>query len=71
MPVVHDQRSDQRLSTTTNDARGRKVNETVRSDRRLTAREIAEEFKISVGSYYEILIEKLGMHRLQQNLSLG
>jgi len=40
-----------------------KVNEIVRPNRRLTFREILYDY-ISVGSCYEILIEKLGMHRV-------
>jgi len=36
----------------------------VRSNRRLTVREIAEDCNISVGSCHEILVEKLGMHRV-------
>jgi hypothetical protein len=41
-----------------------KVNEIERSNRRLTIEEIAEDCNISVGSCHEILVEKLGMHRV-------
>jgi [histone H3]-lysine36 N-dimethyltransferase SETMAR len=36
----------------------------VRSNRRLTVREIAEDCNISVISCHVILVEKLGMHRV-------
>ena len=38
----------------------------VRANRRLTIRELAEEYKISVGSCYEILTAKLKMHRVPE-----
>jgi len=41
-----------------------KVNAIVRFNRRLTVREIVEDFKISVGSRHKILTEKFGIHRI-------
>ena len=41
-----------------------KINSLVRTNQRLTIRELAEECGISVGSCYEILTTKLKMHRI-------
>ena len=57
--VENDLRSGRPL-TSSDDAHVTK--EIVRSNRRLTVREIAEDCNISVGSCHEILVEKLGMH---------
>jgi len=48
-----------------------KVNEIVRSNRRLTVREIAEDCNISVGSCHEIPVEKLEMHRVASKFVPG
>jgi len=53
-----------RPSTSINDDNVAKVNALVRSDRRLTIREMAEECNISFGSCQEILTEKLQMRRV-------
>jgi [histone H3]-lysine36 N-dimethyltransferase SETMAR len=53
-----------RPSTSTDDAQVAKVNALVRSNRRLTIREMAEECHISFGSCQEILTEKLEMRRV-------
>jgi hypothetical protein len=45
------------------DAHIAQVREIVRSNRRLTVREIAEECNISTGSCHDILTTKLEMHR--------
>ena len=58
-----DERSG-RPSTSTDDDHVDKINRLVRENRRLTVRELAEEGNISVGSCYEILTEKLRMHRV-------
>jgi len=58
---VDDDSRSGRPSTLTDGARVIKVNEIVRSNRRLTARDIAEDRNISVGSCHEILVEKLEM----------
>lgn len=47
-----------RSSTSIDDAHVTKVNDVVRIDVS-TVREIEEDFNISVGSYHEILIEKI------------
>ncbi|XP_054706645.1 protein GVQW3-like [Uloborus diversus] len=49
-----------RPSTSTDDAQVAKLNALVRSNRRLTIREMAEECHISFGSCQEILTEKIG-----------
>ena len=41
-----------------------KVREVIRSNRRLTVREVAEEVSISKMACHEILTENLGMHRI-------
>jgi len=53
-----------RPSTSTDCAHVTKVNEIVRSNRRLTVREIAEDCNISVDSCHQILVEKLETHRV-------
>lgn len=53
-----------RPSTSRNENMIARVNALVRSDRRLTVREIAEECEISTGSCDEILREDLNMHRV-------
>jgi len=54
----------ERPSTSTDGAHVTKVSATVRSNRRLTVREIAEDRNISIGSRHEIQVEKLEMHRV-------
>ena len=51
-------------STSTDDPHVDKINTTVRANRHLTIRELAEECGISIGSCYEILTAKLKMHRV-------
>lgn len=51
-------------STSTDDSHVARLNVLVRSDRRLTIREMAEEFNISFGSCQQILTEKLQMRRV-------
>ncbi|XP_076324799.1 protein GVQW3-like isoform X1 [Tachypleus tridentatus] len=58
-----------RPSTSTDDPHVDKINILVRANRRLTVRELAEECGISVGSSYEILTEKLKMHRIAAKFS--
>jgi hypothetical protein len=53
-----------RPSTSTDAVHIAQVRAVVRSNRRLTVREIAEECNISVGSCHAILTEKLEMHRV-------
>ena len=53
-----------RPSTSTDAVHVAQVRAVVRSNRRLTVREIAEECNISVGSCHAILTEKLEMHRV-------
>jgi transposase len=53
-----------RPSTSCNDAHVMQVREIMRSNRRLTVREIAEDCNISIGSYHHILMTKLEMHRV-------
>ena len=48
----------------TDDPHVDKINTLVRANRRLTTRELAEEYGISVGSCYEILTAKFKMHRV-------
>lgn len=61
---VNDDPRSGRPSTSTDDAHVSQVNEMVRSNRRLTVREIAEDCIISFGSCQEILTETLGMRRI-------
>jgi hypothetical protein len=61
---IEDDERPGRPSTSTDDANVDKINTLVRANRRLTVRELAEECGISVGSCYEILTEKLKMHRV-------
>ena len=53
-----------RSSTSTDDPHADKINTLVRANGRLTIRELAEEYGISVGFCYEILTAKLKMHRV-------
>lgn len=61
---IEDEERSGRASTSTEDSHIDKINTLVRTNRRLTIRELAEECEISVGSCYEILTEKLKMHRV-------
>ena len=61
---VDDDPRSGRPSTSTHDAHMTKVMEIVRSNSRLTVREIPEDCNISVGSCNEILVDTLGMHRV-------
>ncbi|KAE9542487.1 hypothetical protein AGLY_003348 [Aphis glycines] len=61
---VDDDPCSGRPSTSTDDAHVTEFNAIVRSNRRLTVREIAEDCNISVGSCHEILVKKLGMHHV-------
>jgi histone-lysine N-methyltransferase SETMAR len=51
-------------STLTDDQHVAQVRSVIRSNQRLTVRELAEECDISLGSCHSILTEKLGMHRV-------
>jgi hypothetical protein len=53
-----------RPSTSKTDDDVAKVREGIRSNRRLTVREVAEEVSISKTVCHEILTENLGMHRI-------
>ncbi|GFS94458.1 protein GVQW3 [Trichonephila clavipes] len=53
-----------RPSTSRNEDKIAQVKAVVRSDRRLTVREIAQECHISIGSCDEILRKDLNMHRV-------
>ena len=53
-----------RPSTSQTDDNVPKVSEVIRSNRRLTVREVAEEVSISKTVCHEILTENLGMHRI-------
>jgi histone-lysine N-methyltransferase SETMAR len=53
-----------RPSTSTDDQQVAQVISVIRSNRRLTVREVTEECDISLGSCNSILTEKLGMHRV-------
>jgi transposase len=56
---THDERRLGRPSALCDDAHVAQFRETVRSNRHLTAREIAEEYNISIGSCHDILTAKL------------
>jgi hypothetical protein len=51
-------------STSTDDQHVEQVRSVIRSNQRLTVRELAEECDISLGSCHSILTEKLGMNRV-------
>jgi DNA-binding Lrp family transcriptional regulator len=53
-----------RISTSKTEDNVVKVREVIRSNRRLTVREVAEEVSISKTVCHEILTENLGMHRI-------
>ena len=53
-----------RPSTSTDHCHVERVREVIRGNRRLTAREVAQEMSISVGSCHAILTGKLQMHHL-------
>ena len=61
---VDDDLCSRRPSTSKTDDNVAKVLEVIRSNRRLTVREVAEEMSISKTVCHEILTEKLGMHRI-------
>ena len=61
--VEDDERSG-RLSRSTDNPHIDEINTLVRANRYLTARELAEECEISVGSCYHILTEELKTHRV-------
>lgn len=61
---IKDDERPGRPSTSTDDSHVDKINTLVRSNRRLTVRELAEECEISVGSCHEILTAKLNMRRV-------
>ncbi|XP_076320188.1 protein GVQW3-like [Tachypleus tridentatus] len=64
---IEDDECHGRPSTSTDDPHVDKINTLVRANRRLTVRELAEECGILVGSCYELLTEKLKMHRIAAN----
>jgi hypothetical protein len=59
---IEDDPRSGRPSTSTDDQHVAQVRSVIRSNRRLTVREVAEECDISLGSCHNILTEKLGMH---------
>jgi ribosomal protein S25 len=61
---VYDEPRLRRPSTSSDDAHVAQVRETVRSNRRLTVREMADGCDISIGSCHDILTRKLEMHRV-------
>jgi transposase len=61
---IEDDPRSGRPSTSTDDQHVAQVPSVIRSNRRLTEREVAEECDISLGSCRNILTEKLGMHRV-------
>ena len=61
---VDDDPRSGRPSTSKTDDNVAKVREVIRSNRRLTVREVAEEVSISKTVCHEILNENLGMHRI-------
>jgi hypothetical protein len=61
---VDDDPCSGRPPTSKTDDNVAKFREVIRSDRRLTVREVAEEVSISKTVYHEILTENLGMHRI-------
>ena len=65
---VEDDHRSGRPSTSTDDFHVNQVNELVRSNRRLTVREMADDCDISFGSCQTILSEHLGMRRIAAKL---
>jgi hypothetical protein len=61
---VDDDPRSGRPSTSKTDDKVANVREVIRSNCRLTVREVAEEVSISKTVCYEILTENLGMHRI-------
>jgi hypothetical protein len=61
---THDEPLLGRPSTSCEDIHVAQVREIVRSNRRLTVREIAEECNMSIGSCHDILTTKSEMHRV-------
>jgi len=61
---VHDDPRSGRSSTSKTDDNVAKVREVIRSNRRLTVRDVAEEVSISKTVCHEILTENLSMHRI-------
>jgi len=53
-----------RLSTSTDDVHVERVRAVIRGNSRLTVREVPNEVGISIGSYHQILSEKLQMRRV-------
>ena len=66
--LVEDDHRSGRPSTSTDDFHVNQVNELVRSNRRLTVREMADDCDISFGSCQTILSEHLGMRRIAAKL---
>jgi len=62
---VDDDPRSGRPSTSKTDDNVANVREVIRSNRRLTVREVAEEVSISKTVCHEILTENLGMHRIK------
>jgi hypothetical protein len=61
---VDDDPCSGRPSTSKTDDNFANVREVIRSNRRLTVREVTEEVSISKTVCHEILIENVGMHRI-------
>jgi hypothetical protein len=61
---MHDKPHLEWPSTSCEDAHVVQVREIMRSNRRLTVREVAEECNVSIGSCHDILMTKLEMHRV-------
>jgi hypothetical protein len=61
---IEDDPRSVRPSTSTDDQHVAQVRSVIRSNQRLTVRDVAEECGISLGSCHNILTEKLAMHRV-------
>jgi len=61
---VHDDPLSGRPSTSKTGDNVAKIRDVIRSNRRLTVRDVAEEVSISKTVCHEILTENLGMHRI-------